>query len=212
MGLTSQRDNAWREVGIFPCSTSLRRGFARISGRGFPAPPSHSEEPMTVEESCARDFGSPTDPTGVSHISIQVRDLDEALKFYGGVIGLRSSIETEQHVEGEHNGEYVVVHRRLAYLRWENRAGATFVLLSERAGLDSEKSPARLGDPGIDHVSFLVEDVDAVIERCQRLGFAFMYGPGTHDGADFGHPGGGTVKSAMLRDPDGTYIQVDQWL
>jgi catechol 2,3-dioxygenase-like lactoylglutathione lyase family enzyme len=58
--------------------------------------------------------------------------------------------------------------------------------------------------PRLDHVGFLVEDVDATWARLRELGAEPVAEPTTVE------PAG--VRACWIRDPDGTLIEFDQWL
>jgi hypothetical protein len=60
-------------------------------------------------------------------------------------------------------------------------------------------------------VSFLVHDIHAVLERA-AAGFPIMGPPARVTGDWSGEPSGGASLTAMMKDPDGNIIQVDQWL
>ncbi|WP_029429902.1 MBL fold metallo-hydrolase [Blastococcus sp. URHD0036] len=63
---------------------------------------------------------------------------------------------------------------------------------------------------GISHVGFWVRDLDSIMERVWAAGIK-----GTitdHDGAAYGDPTGAKVRSCMIRDPEGTFRQLDEWV
>ena len=149
---------------------------------------------------------------GVSHISIQVRDIERSLPFYRDVLGMAVSSDREIDLHGVRNGEQIHVRRRIVFLRWEDRPGATFVLLSQDIDREPVGRPTQLGELGIDHVALIVDDVEAVVARAKAFGEQIVMEPHHASGEDYGHLGGGDILSAMLRDPDGTLVQVDRWL
>ena len=93
--------------------------------------------------------------TRVAHVGLAVRSLDEILPFYRDVLGMPETALADS--DGA----------RIAGLV----AGETLVELLEPATPDSpiDRFIARRG-PGIHHICFAVEDLDATLERCRAAG------------------------------------------
>ena len=93
--------------------------------------------------------------TRIAHIGLAVRSLDEILPFYRDVLGMSETPLADS--DGA----------RIAGLV----AGETLVELLEPANPDSpvDRFIARRG-PGIHHVCFAVDDLDATLERCRAAG------------------------------------------
>ncbi len=91
----------------------------------------------------------------IAHIGIAVDALDRILPFYRDVLGLPE--EPLDDADGA----------RIAGLR----AGDSLVELLEAQSPDSPigKFVARRG-PGIHHICFSVDDLDAALDRCRRAG------------------------------------------
>jgi methylmalonyl-CoA/ethylmalonyl-CoA epimerase len=105
---------------------------------------------------------APTPPrrgTRIAHIGIAVRALDELLPFYRDVLGLPETPLDD--ADGA----------RIAGLV----AGESLVELLEPAADESPigKFIARRG-PGIHHVCFAVDDLDATLERCRQAGIRLI--------------------------------------
>ncbi len=66
--------------------------------------------------------------------------------------------------------------------------------------------PIKLDEIGIHHVSFWVDDLDAVYADLVSQGIEFAVKPTVVDTQD------GKFKSAFLQDPDGILIQFDELL
>jgi catechol 2,3-dioxygenase-like lactoylglutathione lyase family enzyme len=145
---------------------------------------------------------------GVSHIPIQVRDIERSLRFYRDFLGLAVVSDVEEIHERHH------LHRRGVYLRWLDQPRAPFVVLGQPVDREPTGEPTRLHEVGIDHVGFFVDDVDGFIERARAQGIARL-GPdgpaGKQAAAGYGDDGGGHVKTAMFVDPDDIIVQLDQW-
>jgi methylmalonyl-CoA/ethylmalonyl-CoA epimerase len=97
--------------------------------------------------------------TRIAHIGIAVEALDRILPFYRDVLGLPE--EPLDDADGA----------RIAGLR----AGDSLVELLEAKAPDSPigKFVARRG-PGIHHICFAVDDLDAALDRCRRAGITLI--------------------------------------
>ena len=83
-------------------------------------------------------------------------------------------------------------------------AARLFIFLAKEAGAAPPRRAFDLNNPpGIDHISFLVDDVDRTYEEIRGRGVEFESAP-----AD--QPWG--ARAAMLRDPDGNNIYLLTWL
>ncbi|HET7549654.1 MAG TPA: methylmalonyl-CoA epimerase [Gemmatimonadaceae bacterium] len=93
--------------------------------------------------------------TRIAHIGVAVRALDELLPFYRDVLGL-----TEVPLDDSDGA-------RIAGLA----AGESLVELLEPAepGSPIDKYITKRG-PGIHHICFTVDDLDATLERCREAG------------------------------------------
>jgi methylmalonyl-CoA epimerase len=100
-------------------------------------------------------------PEGVkiSHVGLAVRSIAEALPFYREILGLEE--ESLADTDGA----------RIAGVD----AGGTLVELleAERADSPIAKFIARRG-PGIHHICFAVDDLDATLERCREKGMRLI--------------------------------------
>ena len=96
-------------------------------------------------------------PEGVkiSHVGLAVRSIAEALPFYREILGLK-----EESLVGTDGARIAGVD-----------AGGTLVELLETENADSPiaKFIAKRG-PGIHHLCFAVDDLDATLERCREKG------------------------------------------
>src|SRR5476651_1498124 len=97
--------------------------------------------------------------TRIAHIGIAVRGLSESVSFYRDVLGL-ADVPLE-HADGA----------KIAGLA----AGPSLVELLEAESPESPiaKFVAKRG-PGIHHVCFAVDDLDATLERCRTFGIRLI--------------------------------------
>jgi methylmalonyl-CoA/ethylmalonyl-CoA epimerase len=104
--------------------------------------------------------------TAIDHVGVAVADLDDALAFYERVYGMRP-------VHEEVNEEQGVREAMLAV----GVSGSCIQLL---APLTPESTIARFLDrsgPGIQHLAYRVDDVDAVSATLRDRGLRVLYDP-----------------------------------
>jgi catechol 2,3-dioxygenase-like lactoylglutathione lyase family enzyme len=146
--------------------------------------------------------------TGLSHIPIQVRDVEQSLRFYRDFLGMDVSLDLEE-IHERHD-----IHRRGVYLRWESDPRGPFVVLGQALGAPAPGSPATLGHAGVDHIAFEVDDVQAFIDKAEAMGVRRLGRPGPpglQAPEAYGATGPGHVQSVMFCDPDGVVVQLDAW-
>jgi catechol 2,3-dioxygenase-like lactoylglutathione lyase family enzyme len=153
----------------------------------------------------ARGKGGSTVINGLSHVNIGVSNMERSLSFYRDILGLQISVDREERYE------QLDLHQHAVYLRWGDAPGSSFVVLDRQLNREPFGDPPVLQQNGMNHFGFWVNDLDAILERARAAGLPVGNG-GLHDGAAYGSPNGGKVRSNMLRDPDGAYIQLDQWV
>jgi glyoxylase I family protein len=116
-------------------------------------------------------------PGGLHHVSICVRDVDEAREFYTGVLGMTVADRPEELGDG----------------LWLSCGGGQVHLLAS----DEPRSQR-------DHFALRVDDVDAAVAEIQALGVEVMRIPHIADGvghqAFLNDPSGNLVE---LNQPDG---------
>jgi catechol 2,3-dioxygenase-like lactoylglutathione lyase family enzyme len=143
----------------------------------------------------------------VSHVAIGVTDMDRALRFYRDALGLSVALDAAEDFPGA--GDIPPAHRRGVYLRWRDGGAESFIVLDQHQRDDSP-NPRRFYELGIHHYGFWVTDVDEIVARVRMLGEDVMMDPVETDSIAYGEPAGKMIRSALLRDPDGNIIQLDQ--
>ena len=119
------------------------------------------------------------------HVGLNVTDLARAVRFYNGIFGLQVLQESD------------AAGRRFAFL---GAGGKTVLTLWEQSAGRFDA-----GAPGLHHLSFRVEDVDAVREverRVRESGARLIY-----DGV-VPHAEGADSGGIFFEDPDGTRLEV----
>lgn len=146
-------------------------------------------------------------PSNYSHLAIGVSDMDEALRFYRDTIGL----DVAKDVIEDFRAMSIPTYRRGVYLRWADGDGEAFLVLDQTLGEHGDRGEAKpLYAIGLHHFGFWVDDTDAIVERARDAGYALVLEPITGDTKDYGEEGGRAIRTAMLRDPDGNIVQLDQ--
>ncbi|MGF1599227.1 MAG: VOC family protein [Acidimicrobiales bacterium] len=150
----------------------------------------------------------PAPPLGVSHLAIGVSDMDRSLVFWRDVLGLGVDLDTVEEVPGPDGRPR---RRRGVYLRAEQGDEASFVVLDQQLSVDPFGQPAKLFSVGVHHVAFWVDDVEPYLERAAERGIRHGE-PSDADSVAYGEAPGRRVRTVFLRDPDGTFVQLDQRL
>jgi catechol 2,3-dioxygenase-like lactoylglutathione lyase family enzyme len=145
----------------------------------------------------------------IHHITITVRDMEVAKKFYAGALGLR--IEAEAKTSSTAFGGFAIEDGKLVELGAEEGGGALYdnshderhkiifeqiggvrLTLVAFSGDDIKGAPALMLDRlGYTHLAFDVRDVDAFMDRMRSSGVE-------------------PVAPGFIQDPDGNLIQIQE--
>ena len=151
--------------------------------------------------------------TGVSHIAVCVRDLEESLEFYRDVLGMKVKMQATQQMAGRSGAESTEMDqgqhesRTVANVWFDGPNGeevAPFLVLTSHPGDKVGGEPIKLDQRGISHISFTDEDVSDVAAELKRKGV-----PLAGRMADFTHAQG-QVRTIFVYDPDGILVQLDE--
>ena len=101
----------------------------------------------------------------VDHIGIAVRDLDEGIALYGGLLGLE--LERIEEVPQE--------NVRVAFLKLD-RAGALghIELLAPMSDEGAIAGFIERKGPGLHHIAIAAENIPVVLERCREAGMRLI--------------------------------------
>ena len=119
---------------------------------------------------------------GVDHVDLVVSDMDRAIAFYTGELGLRIS----------HDGRPDGGGRKHTFLGDDT---ASFLALEEDPGFQVEGS----GKQRLGHLAFAVDDVEAVRAELSRRGVAITGQRADEDG---------NAKSYYFSGPDGVHLEI----
>jgi len=150
-----------------------------------------------------------TPPSGVSHIAICVRSLDQSLAFYRDLLGCEVvKDEVQDTSSGGLPHVYKDQHasRRVVHLRYGAGAAAPVLVMTEHPGDRVSGEPIMLDQVGISHISFTVPDVEAATHILMDRGVETCGPIDAFKGAD------GRIRTVFVRDPDGILVQLDEGL
>jgi catechol 2,3-dioxygenase-like lactoylglutathione lyase family enzyme len=147
--------------------------------------------------------------SGFSHVAIGIRDAERSIPFYRDVLGLTVSLDVEER------GERTPFHRRAVYLRWDRSPDDRFIVLDQHLDRPPKGEAKALFEVGVHHFAFAVSNIEAIVARAEAAGV--WVSPGrinTYSGLAYGVAGDDkpAVRTAILKDPDGNIIQLDEWL
>ena len=138
-----------------------------------------------------------TNAITLSHLGICVRDLDRSMRFYCEGLGFTPS---DRHDIGTAFGPALEVEGEVELVsQFIRRADLSIELLHYSAPLATGEPSTSRGRVGLTHLSFHVDDVDAVIEVLVGLGGELL--PSTRLTM-------GPLDLVFLADPDGTRIEL----
>jgi catechol 2,3-dioxygenase-like lactoylglutathione lyase family enzyme len=111
------------------------------------------------------------------HIGISVRNLEESVKFYTEVLGMKEGLRA-QH-KGEKVSRVVAVKDAEVDVCYVTKGQHRLELIEYK-----NKDQAKLNttyksqdDPGLVHIAFIVDDVDETYRRIKDLGYEFNSPP-----------------------------------
>jgi catechol 2,3-dioxygenase-like lactoylglutathione lyase family enzyme len=143
----------------------------------------------------------------ISHVAIGVSDMDKALGFWRDLLGMVVSKDDTEVFDGY--GDLAPHTRRGVYLRWSEGDDEAFIVLDYHdRGVDPD--PRQFYGMGIHHFGFWVDDARAIHARAVEQGVPVVVPPGDSDSLLFGEKPGRTMRTCILKDPDGNIIQFDQ--
>lgn len=144
--------------------------------------------------------------SGTFHTGITVSDLDRALEFYCGLLGLE--LVFRRRYEERYIFRLVAVPEATAIdvaLVVQPQSGHRIELL-QYVGADGRDGHGRPCDVGTAHLGFLVEDISAIVARLRSAEVDFLATEPVP--IDAGPNSGGA--GIYLRDPDGFLVELHQ--
>lgn len=144
----------------------------------------------------------------LDHVNIVVTDMAQAERFYGGVLGLRRGFECQ--LEGEWIERVTGVTGARAHCVFFEPEGGGRVELLQYLSPEGEPLPANglPFTPGLRHVAFQVEDLDALCERLRAAGIALVSAPVE---APFRVANAGRKRLCYFHDPEGVLLEAAEY-
>lgn len=144
----------------------------------------------------------------LDHVNIVVADMARAERFYGQLLGLRRGFE--RLLEGEWIERVTGLPGARAHcVFYEPEAGGRVELLQYLSPQGEPLAPNRLPHtPGIRHLAFEVDDLDAVCEQLRAAGVALVSPPVT---VPFPVAAAGRKRLCYFHDPDGVLIETAEY-
>lgn len=139
----------------------------------------------------------------LKHISITTSNLERLVHFYKEVFGLRESTCVKSF-EGDwlQKGIGVVAKIRVSHLGFEEGGSEIEIIEYDKSLTTEECLPNR---EGFSHIAFLVDDVDACVQRVLLFGGKKF---GEISEKDFG---GQALTFIYMRDSDGNIIELQNY-
>lgn len=138
------------------------------------------------------------------HTGIVVQDLPGMIAFYRDTLGLTLLWE-RAGVPGFSAHMFKIEGARTRAAMLETPAGnQRLELLRFEAPERPDQHSAEIGH-GTAHVSFLIEDIDALYKRLTEAGVRFVNTPATLDN-ELGH-----IRAAYANDPEGNWLEFLEW-
>ena len=146
------------------------------------------------------------DATGVSHIAICVRDMENTLAFYRDILGMKV---TKDEVEDTTQGGLPSVYkhnrktRRTVHVTYGDNSTPSLVLTTH-PGDQTDGDPIKLDQIGISHLSFSVRNIGDLREELVSKGVQLAASMGA-----FPNPQAPGNSTFFVYDPDGILLQFD---
>jgi len=126
----------------------------------------------------------------LDHVAIQVSDMDRALAFYTGVLGLELQFRQTDEAHGE----------VFAFLALEGGNLELLQCLGDAADPAPRPAPR---EPWCPHLALATDDLDDALNAARAAGVTVLKGPLEIPGQ---------VRWAYLADPDNNVLEFVQWL
>jgi len=127
---------------------------------------------------------------GFEHVGMTSSNLDASIAFYCGLLGL-----TEALVKPTREGG------RIAFL---DAGGVMLEIVEPPAPVETPAREVPVGEAGIRHITFRVDDVEAAYDRLRSAGVEFTIAPRKAVHSEL------VSKVAFCSDPDGIIVELLQ--
>jgi glyoxylase I family protein len=148
--------------------------------------------------------------TGIAHIAICVHDLEKSLHFYRDILGMKVHLHTTQSMAmrpgARSPATYDTPHvsRTVANVWCDDTAmTGPFLVLTSHPGEQLSGQPIKLDQIGISHLSFMVDDLERVVDELLARGVQIA-----GDLKDF-CDAEGKMRTFFVYDPDHILVQFE---
>ncbi|MEE1610854.1 VOC family protein [Microvirga sp. CF3016] len=124
---------------------------------------------------------------GFEHVGMTSSNLDRTIAFYGGLLGLKEILVKRTDEGG-----------RIAFLE---TGGVMLEIVEPAAPIQTPAREVPVTEAGIRHITFRVDDVEAVYDKLRAAGVEFTVPPRRAANAEL------IRKVAFCRDPDGIVVE-----
>ncbi len=138
----------------------------------------------------------------VQHIAISVSNMEEALEFYCGVLGLDVMMDMEQEGDPAIEAILGVKDLKMRYVLLSGEGAKLNLLEFKNPRGENVAAKMHPYDHAIHHFAFVVDDVEKAYEELTAKGVEFICPP----------QDSGIVKANAFRGPDGVVIELMQFL
>ena len=147
----------------------------------------------------------------IDHVNLVVDDLETMTAFYRDVLGL--SVTKRVTISGAWIGAVVGlgdVHADVVYLDFP--AGPRIELIKyNRPALNRPPNVDLPNAPGIRHLAFKVDDIDAAAERLRLAGIKLFSDVQTVPDAQVTYAGGVRKRLVYFQDPEGNLLELCEY-
>jgi len=134
----------------------------------------------------------------VQHIAISVSNMDEALEFYCGLLGLEVMMDMELERDPAIEAILGVKDIKMRYVLFTGMGAKLNLLEFKNPKGENVAAKLRPYDQGIHHIAFSVDDVEAAYKELSAKGVKFISPPQQT----------GLAKANAMLGPDGVVIEL----
>ena len=147
----------------------------------------------------------------IDHVNIVVSDLDLMLAFYRDVLGLKETKRAT--IEGEWIGATVGlagVNADVVYL--DAASGARIELIRyNRPSMPRPNAVDSPNAPGLRHMAFRVDDIDATVSKLRSAGVRFFSDVQLVPNSQVSYGGGVRKRLIYFQDPEGNLLELCEY-
>jgi catechol 2,3-dioxygenase-like lactoylglutathione lyase family enzyme len=149
--------------------------------------------------------------SSIDHINIVVKNLEPMLRFYTETLGLK--VTKRVTISGDWIGQVVGlndVKADVVYLDLPNGPRVELIQYLNPIA----PAPAGLGQsntPGLRHMAFRVDDIDAAVTRMKKACVKFFSGVQTVPDSQVTYAGGVRKRLVYFHDPEGNLLELCQY-